>query len=80
VKLLEEEKIAQFINDRITPFAELDGGRVELVHVEQEKSRIVVRFAGSYKGAPCREIIHKYVVEPALKREFSDLVDVTWID
>ncbi len=77
---LNKKKIETIVTERIVPLLELDRGSLEVVHLDYDDGNLQVRFSGSYRGSPCRETLLKYVVEPVLREEFSDLNTVEWID
>jgi Fe-S cluster biogenesis protein NfuA len=77
---LNKKNIETILTERIVPLLELDHGSLEVVQLDYDDGNLQVRFGGSYRGSPCRETLLKYVVEPVLREEFSDLNTVEWID
>jgi Fe-S cluster biogenesis protein NfuA len=77
---ISKKEIETIIAKRIVPLLELDHGSMEVVRFDRGQGNLQVRFGGSYRGSPCREIVLKYVVEPVLREEFSELKYIEWID
>jgi Fe-S cluster biogenesis protein NfuA len=77
---MNKKKIETVVTKRIVPLLELDRGSLEVVRFDNSHGNLQIRFGGSYRGSPCREIVLKYIVEPVLREEFSDLNKVEWID
>jgi Fe-S cluster biogenesis protein NfuA len=56
------------LDDVISPLIERDGGSIELVGLEPEHHRVLVRMGGACAGCPGRSLTLEYVVLPALRR------------
>jgi Fe-S cluster biogenesis protein NfuA len=77
---ISKKKIEHVVTKRIVPLLELDRGSLEIIRFDDSHGNLQIRFGGSYRGSPCRETICRYVVEPVLKEEFSEIKNVEWID
>jgi Fe-S cluster biogenesis protein NfuA len=77
---VSREKVNSIIKRHIEPLLSVDGGSVEVVVVNKEHNLVRIRFGGSYYGSPCRSTVFKYLIEPVLKEEISQLHQVEWVD
>jgi Fe-S cluster biogenesis protein NfuA len=64
--LLLEQRAQKLIDEVISPLLAADGGKIELVAVNEE--RILVRLSGMCAGCPGRPYTLSGIVEPAAKR------------
>jgi Fe-S cluster biogenesis protein NfuA len=79
-KDLSIDIVNDIVHQRIAPLIAVDGGRIEVVGVDDEEGIVAVRFGGSYRGSPCQGVVLKYVVEPLLKEKISELESVVMVD
>ncbi len=77
---ISKQKLETIINTRLAPLLAVDDADIELISIIDEQSLVRVRFGGRYHGAPCRDIVLKYVVEPVLKSEIEQIERIEWID
>jgi Fe-S cluster biogenesis protein NfuA len=77
---LDRKHVEKVIAVRLAPLFAVDGGRVDLVSVNDNRGAIRVRFEGSYRACPSREILARRVLEPTLRQELPELRVVEWID
>ena len=77
---ISKDKIEAIIAEKIVPFVELDRGTVEIAQFDGNHGNLQVRFGGSYRGSPCRDIVFRLVVEPVLREAFAELETVEWVD
>ncbi len=77
---LDRKIIDEVIQERISPLIAVDGGRIELVDIDETGGAVRVRFGGTYRGSPCQGIVLKYVVEPLLREAISEDVSALMVD
>jgi len=71
-------KVAEVI-DTIRPMLQNDGGDIELVSVESDKT-VKVRLQGACRGCPGAKMTLKMGVERMLKQKLSDVKEVVAVD
>ena len=77
---IRKEKIETIISEQIVPLIKLDRGTLEIAQFDGKHGSLQVRFGGSYRGSPCRDIVFRLVVEPVLREAFSELESIKWVD
>ncbi len=77
---LTKEKIEAVLAQSVSPLLEVDGASLEIVEVDEKNKCLQIRFGGRYRGAPCRETVTRFVIEPVLKKEFPGIETVEWLD
>ena len=73
-----EAKVAEVI-DTIRPMLQNDGGDIELVGVDADKT-VRVRLQGACRGCPGARMTLKMGVERLLKQKISDVKEVVAVD
>ena len=67
-------KVNEIIQNDIKPFIEADGGRINLVKVENNV--VFVRLAGACAGCPAAKMTLEYGVAHVLKSKLKDVKSV----
>jgi Fe-S cluster biogenesis protein NfuA len=73
-----EAKVAEVI-ESIRPMLQNDGGDIELVGVDADKT-VRVRLQGACRGCPGAKMTLKMGVERLLKQKLSDVKEVVSVD
>ena len=73
-----EAKVAEVI-ETIRPMLQNDGGDIELVGVDADKT-VRVRLQGACRGCPGAKMTLKMGVERMLKQKLSDVKEVVAVD
>jgi Fe-S cluster biogenesis protein NfuA len=73
-----EAKVAEVI-ETIRPMLQNDGGDIELVGVDADKT-VRVRLQGACRGCPGAKMTLKMGVERMLKQKLSDVKEVVSVD
>ncbi len=73
-----QAKVAEVI-ETIRPMLQNDGGDIELVSVEPDKT-VKVRLQGACRGCPGAKMTLKMGVERMLKQKLSDVKEVVAVD
>ena len=58
----------------------IDGGKIEVLEVDENSRVVKLRFFGAYYGSPCRDTILKYVVGPVLRQEIEEIASIELAD
>ena len=77
---LNKDNIETTIAKRIHPLIAIDGGKIEVVEVDENSRVVKLRLLGAYYGSPCRDTIIKYVVGPALREEIEEIDSIELVD
>ncbi len=77
---LTATKIDKFINTKIKPFIQLDGGDIEFVSFQQNTGQVKVRLMGACVGCPLSAITLKMGVEKQLQSQFAEISEVIMLD
>ncbi len=72
--------VQALIEEQISPLFAVDGAQIELLSISDSENTVSVRFGGSYRGSPCRNIVLNYVVIPILQAGLDQAVDVKLMD
>lgn len=73
-----ESKVAEVI-ESIRPMLQNDGGDIELVGVDADKT-VKVRLQGACRGCPGARMTLKMGVERVLRQKLSDIKEVVAVD
>ena len=70
------QKAETLIRDVLQPLIEADGGRLELLRIEQ--STIVLRLTGTCEGCPGKLYTTRGVIEPLLRDALGEAVSIQY--
>ncbi len=65
------------IAERLEPLFRLDGGTVIVSAVDEQRGLVSVRFGGTYRACPGRDLLIGKVIEPTLRQEIPELRGVS---
>lgn len=68
------DEAQQLVDEFLRPLIEADGGRIELLDVED--GEVVVRLSGTCAGCPGRPYTLEHVIVPAVRRVLGETVQV----
>ncbi len=74
VKIMKE-KVKEVL-DKIRPMLQADGGDVELVDVDEETGKVMVKLTGACGGCPMSQMTLKFGIEAELKKEIPEVTEV----
>ena len=77
---IDNQSVLKVIEERISPLLAVDGGKIELISINDEKGGVTVRFGGTYRGSPCRLIVLNWVVKPILNETLNMTINVDMAD
>ena len=77
---IDDKSVQAVIDERIVPLIAVDGGRIELIAVDDEAQCVTVRFGGTYRGNPCRGVVVDFVVAPIIKNAFEGPITIKMVD
>lgn len=68
------EEAERVIQEYLRPLVETDGGRIELLDVQEK--RVIVRLSGTCSGCPGQPYTLSRFIEPILKRALGNDIEV----
>ena len=74
------QRVEAVVVDRIAPLMAVEGGRIDVVDVDEGEQRVLVRIDGSHRGGPGRDILLRYLVEPLLKSAIAEIGEVRRVE
>jgi len=70
-----KEKVQEVL-DRVRPMLQADGGDVELVDVDEETGKVMVKLTGACGGCPMSQMTLKFGIEAELKKAIPEVTEV----
>ncbi|MFO8071087.1 MAG: NifU family protein [Polyangia bacterium] len=74
---LNRKRVEKVIAERLEPLFRLDGGEVSVSAVDEQRGLVSVRFGGTYRACPGRDLLIEKVLEPTLRQELPGLRGVS---
>lgn len=72
--------LSKYIDKKIKPYIQLDGGDIEFVSYDKSSGQVKVRLLGACVGCPLSSITLKMGVEKQLQNQFADITEVLMLD
>jgi Fe-S cluster biogenesis protein NfuA len=72
---MNRDTVEKFIQEKIRPALEADGGGIELVEIKEDNT-VAVKLTGACGSCPFSQMTLKAGVENALREEFPELKEV----
>jgi Fe-S cluster biogenesis protein NfuA len=70
----------KFIETKIKPFIQLDGGDIEFISYDRSTGQVKVRLMGACVGCPLSSITLKMGVQKQLQNKFVEITEVIMVD
>lgn len=70
----------KYINSKIKPYIQLDGGDIEFISYSKSTGQVKVKLLGACVGCPLSSITLKMGVEKQLQSNFPEITEVIMID
>ncbi len=70
----------KYINSKIKPYIQLDGGDIEFISYSKSTGQVKVKLLGACVGCPLSSITLKMGVEKQLQSKFPEITEVIMID
>ena len=72
--------LSKYIDLKIKPYIQLDGGDIEFVSLDKSTGQVKVRLLGACVGCPLSSITLKMGVEKQLQSKFTEISEVIMMD
>ncbi len=72
--------LTKYIDLKIKPYIQLDGGDIEFISYDKSSGQVKVRLMGACVGCPLSSITLKMGVEKQLQSKFAEISEVIMMD
>jgi len=72
--------LTKYIDLKIKPYIQLDGGDIEFISYDKSSGQVKVRLMGACVGCPLSSITLKMGVEKQLQSKFTEISEVIMMD
>ncbi len=72
--------LTKYIDLKIKPYIQLDGGDIEFISYDKSSGQVKVRLMGACVGCPLSTITLKMGVEKQLQSKFTEISEVIMMD